>query len=140
MCQSTVPPILSSSSFLSTAYVYISAMSIKPSRTRSTGITIRFRDHRNRNARVWNGPPFHQDQRSTTTVASHHLSGSGGTTNNNDDHTSHSTTSEASGSMVRMTLQRRATTGTSRTQLLHYLQEALDILDDVTLDNENCSN
>jgi hypothetical protein len=103
-------------------------MSIKPTRARSTGITVRFRNRRIANTRNMTGYQF-PNQRSIT---NHRPSISGANTSDEPIHPSSNTLSSG------ITL-RRGTVAT-HVRLLYFLQEALDIVDDVTIERDNSSN
>ena len=128
-----IPPILI---FVSTAYnITISTMSIKPTRTRSTGITVRIRHRRMTNTSI--------NQRSTTATTTtttandhHHPSTIGANTCDVNHRNTSTAATSISGRNLQMLSRRRARV-TSRTRLLYFLQEALDIVDDIHFDNEH---
>ena len=113
----------------------MNAMSIKPTTKFSSGVTARLRNRsRNNNARRMNGHAI-QNQRAIAT--NQDAPSMPGTNTLRDANHNPSPTMGVSGS-VRMPSLRA--TVTSRARLLYYLQEALDIVDDTSFDNENQSN
>ena len=113
----------------------MNAMSIKPTTKFSSGVTARLRNRsRNNNARRMNGHAI-QNQRAIAT--NQDAPSIPGTNTLRDVNHNPSPTMGVSGS-VRMPSLRA--TVTSRARLLYYLQEALDIVDDTSFDNENQSN
>ena len=110
-------------------------MSIKPTRTRSTGITVRIRHRRMTNTSI--------NQRSTTATTTtttandhHHPSTIGANTIDVNHRNTSAAATSISGRNLQMLSRRRARV-TSRTRLLYFLQEALDIVDDIHFDNEH---